>query len=108
MTWSVANSGSKTATGGGTEDTLDTETTANTFVLAVDTVNMALGDVVTLKVYDRIDGTNYRLAWEGTYSNVQVCLAKETPPMAITSAVRFTLTQSAGTGRSFPWVVRSI
>ena len=108
MTWTVAASGTKTLTGSSTEDTVDTEVGALTYVFAFDMINMALGDVITAKVYDRVDGSNYRVAWESTWSNLQTCPAKETPPLAITSACKLTLTQSSGTGRAVPWVTRSI
>ena len=101
MTWVVDSSGTQTATGSGTEDTLATVTTVGEYCLSVDTNAMVNGDLTTIKIYDRVDGTNYRLAYSGTYQHVQICAAKESPIIYITSAIKVSITQSAGTGRAF-------
>ena len=107
MTWTVDSSGSQTAVIG-TEHTLSTPTTGATYVFSVDTVNLALGDLVELRCYDMVDGTNYRQMWKGSYQHAQVDVAKASPPMAVTTQAKFTLKQVAGTGRIFPWSVRRI
>ena len=106
MTWVVDSSGTKTATGSGTEDTLATVTTVGEYVLAVDTNAMVNGDLTRIKVYDRVDGTNYRLAYEAAYQHVQICTAKLSPQIPITSGIKVSITQDAGTGRDYPWVLR--
>ena len=107
MTWTVDSSGSQTAVIG-TEEILDSPTTNGTYVLAVDTVNMANGDVVELRCYDKIDGTNLRQVWKGAFGNIQINVGVHSPPMSITAGGKFTLKQTAGTGRAFPWAVRRI
>ena len=107
MTWTVDASGSQTAVIG-TEHILDTPTTNATYEFCVDTINMALGDTVELRVYDKIDGTNYRQVWKGSYSNPQLNIGICSPPKPITTQGQFTLKQIAGTGRVFPWIVRRI
>jgi hypothetical protein len=107
MTWTVDASGSQTAVIG-TEHILDSPTTNATYVFEVDTVNMALGDLVELRCYDMVDGSNFRQIWKGTYQNIQINIAKVCPPMAVTTQAKFTLKQTAGTGRVFPWSVRRI
>jgi hypothetical protein len=107
MTWTVDSSGTQTATIG-TEHTLSSPTTSATYVLSVDTINLALGDLVELRCYDKVDGTNYRLMWKGSYQNPQITNAKASPPLAVTTQAQFTLKQTAGTGRAFPWSVRRI
>lgn len=107
MTWTVDNSGSQTATIG-TEHTLDSPATNATYVLAVDTVNLANGDLVELRCYDKVDGTNLRQIWKGTYQHAQINNGKVSPPLAVTAGAQFTLKQVAGTGRVFPWSVRRI
>jgi hypothetical protein len=105
MTWTVDASGSQTATIS-TEHTLDTPTTNATYVFWVDTVNLALGDTLELRCYYMIDGTNYRQVWKGSYSNVQASPGKLSPPiMGAGNQMRFTLRQTTGTGRAFPWSV---
>ncbi|MEN6535641.1 MAG: hypothetical protein ABFD89_18400 [Bryobacteraceae bacterium] len=107
MSWTVDNSGSQTATIG-TEHVLDSPTTAATYVFSVDTVNLALGDLLELRCYDKVDGTNYRQMWKGAFQHPQVNNAKVSPPIAVTTQAKFTLLQVAGTGRAFPWSVRRI
>lgn len=107
MSWTVDASGSQTATIG-TEHILDTPTTIGTYVYAVDTVNLALGDFLELRVYDMVDGANYRQVWKSSYQHAQVNNGKVSPPTAVTTQAKFTLKQTAGTGRAFPWSVRRI
>jgi hypothetical protein len=107
MTWTVDSSGSQTATIN-TEHILDSPTTSATYVYSVDTVNMVNGDLLELRCYDMVDGSNYRQMWKGTYQHVQINNAKASPPLAVTTQAKFTLKQTAGTGRVFPWSVRRI
>lgn len=107
MTWTVDTSGSQTATIS-TEHSLATPTTNATYVLSVDAVNLALGDLVELRCYDMVDGSNYRQMWKATYQHGQINNAKASPPLAVTTQAKFTLKQTAGTGRVFPWSVRRI
>jgi hypothetical protein len=107
MTWTVDSSGSQTATIG-TEHTLASPTTNATYVLSVDTVNLVNGDLVELRCYDKVDGTNLRQVWKATYQHVQINNGKVSPPLAVTTSAQFTLKQTAGTGRVFPWSVRRI
>jgi len=107
MTWTVDNSGSQTATIG-TEHVLDSPTTSATYVFSVDTKNLALGDLLELRVYDMVDGTNYAQVWKATFQHAQVNNGKVSPPIAVTTQAKFTLKQTAGTGRAFPWSVRRI
>lgn len=107
MAWAVDSSGSQTASIS-TEHSLATPSTVATYVLSVDTVNMVNGDLVELRCYDMVDGSNYRQMWKGTYQHVQINNAKVSPPIAVTTQAKFTLKQTAGTGRAFPWSIRRI
>lgn len=107
MTWTVDSSGSQTATIT-TEHVLASPTTVATYVLSVDTVNLVNGDLLELRCYDMVDGSNYRQMWKGTFQHVQINNAKVSPPIAVTTQAKFTLKQTAGTGRAFPWSVRRI
>lgn len=107
MTWTVDSSGSQSAVIS-TEHSLATPTTSATYVFSIDAVNLVLGDSVELRVYDKVDGTNYAQMWKATFSNPQANNAKVSPPIAVTTQAKFTLKQTAGTGRSFPWSVRRI
>lgn len=106
MAWTSSASGSQTAVIG-TEHSLATPTAIGTYVAHIDTVNMVNGDLLELRVYKKVDGTNYRQVWKGTYQHIQINLDKQTPPIEIGSLsgdqLKFTLKQTAGTGRVFPW-----
>src|SRR5713226_6530251 len=100
MTWVVDSSGSQTATIG-TEHILASPTTNATYVFSVDTVNMVNGDLTEVRCYDMVDGATFRQMWKGTYQHVQINNAKASPPLAVTTQSKFTLKQTAGTGRVF-------
>ena len=104
---SAGSAGSGTQTGT-FEHVLDEPTTVATYVFSADAVNLANGDVIELKCYDMVDGSNYRDVWKLTYQHAQARLAKAFPPLAVTTQAKFTLKQTAGTGRAFPWSVRRI
>lgn len=89
-----------------TEHTLSTVTDAGTYVLSVDMNNMALGDKLTLraKIKVRSTGTT-RTAYTGTYAHTQENLVALSIPVPIVSECVFTLEQTAGTGRAFPWEI---
>jgi hypothetical protein len=108
MPWVVDSSGTQTATPG-TEHVLATPTTIATYAFSADMVNMVAGDMTELRVYDMVDGTNYREVYKLVYQHAQGnALAKLFPPIPVTTQAKFTLKQTAGTGRAFPWSVRRI
>lgn len=99
------SNGSQTATIS-TEHTLATITASGSFVLGVDANAMALGDELVLKVKLKVRSTGTtRLAYEATYSHVQGSPVILSIPVASTNEIVFTLTQTAGTGRAFPWEI---
>lgn len=107
MAW-TETTGSQTATIS-TEHSIATPTTAGTYIFGVDTSNLALGDLLELRIYDKVDGTNYRQVWKATYQHAQINNAKFSPPWPLSGAgSKMTLKQTAGTGRVFPWSVKVI
>ena len=111
MTVTAHASGTQTATVG-TEHFLTSPNVAGTFTLHVDTVNMAAGDVVEFRVYQMVltAGTQ-RVAYYQRYFDAQPTddLIKISVPtsneLTDTNALRFSLNQTKGTGRNFPWKV---
>lgn len=103
--------GSQTATLT-TEHFLASPDEVGTFTLHVDTINMAAGDVVELRVYQMVltAGTQ-RVAYYQMYEGVQPAddLIKISVPISNeltdTNALRFSLKQTVGTGRVYPWKV---
>lgn len=92
-----------------TEHTLATITDAGTYILTVDTNVMVLGDKLTLraKLKVRSSGTT-RLAYIANYAQPQGIPVKISIPVATVSEVVFTLEQTAGTGRTFPFEVAEV
>ena len=89
-----------------TEHTLSTITDAGSYVLHVDLNNLANGDTVILraKVKTRSTGTT-RLAYRAVYSHAQEELVAISIPITSVHEVVYTLEQTDGTGRAFPWEV---
>lgn len=104
--------GSQTATGGGTEDFLSSPNVQGKFTLVVDLNAMQAGDVTELRVYKmtRASGTSRRV-YAQQFQNAQpadalvVMLPEVWNDLTDTNAVRFSLTQTFGTGRAYPWAV---
>lgn len=103
----VESSGTQTATID-TEHTLATITSNDTLQLIVDTANMAAGDVLILRVKTKVlSGGTTRLVQEAIYANAQSIPIKYSDPIMSDQEAVFTLEQTDGTGRSYPWKVMS-
>jgi hypothetical protein len=89
-----------------TEHTLSTVTDAGTYALYVDTNAMVLGDILELRVkYKATAAGTTREFMVATYAHVQGQPVKASIPVASINECVFTLKQTAGTGRAFPWEV---
>ena len=95
-----------------TEHFLTSPNVAGVFTLHVDTVNMVAGDVVELRVYQMVlTGGTQRVAYLRSYQGAQSAddLIKISIPISNeltdTNSLRFSLKQTLGTSRNFPWKV---
>lgn len=113
MSVTLQGSGSQTAVIG-TEHTLLDIAIAGTFVFEVDTINMAAGDVLELRIYKKaLTGGTLRVAYMMRFFDAQATddVYKISVPVSNdlveAASVRFTLKQptNGGTGRVFPWKV---
>jgi hypothetical protein len=92
MTWTLSDSGTTTALTMGTETTLATDTNNGTFVLEVETSNMALGDVLEIRIYTiTLSGGTLTQAWKAAYQHPQVNNHKISPPVASDQSIKCTL-----------------
>ena len=108
MAPAVESSGSQTAVIG-TEHTLASPTTAKTRQLVVDLVNLVNGDVVELRVKRMCLAAGTVREWMcATYANVQAGPMVLSIPCPSPHGATFTLKQTVGTGRVFPWSVETI
>jgi hypothetical protein len=103
-------SGSQTAVIG-TEHTLATVVTAGIYVLRVDIANLAVSDLLELRVYTKArNATDTERLIHGPAEFGPIPpdqkLVDSVPIMA-TGDFKATLKQTAGTGRAFPWVILS-
>lgn len=104
-------SGTRAATVG-TEHFESSPNIAGTFTFHVDLVNMVAGDTVELRVYQMIlTGGTQRVAYFKSYTGAQPTddlIAISVPisnELTDTNALRFSIKQTAGTSRNFPWKV---
>jgi hypothetical protein len=104
MTWTLADSGTTAALTITSETTLATDTTNGTFVLEVDVSNLALGDLLEIRIYTiTLSGGSLVQMWKGTYQHAQINNHISSPPIASDQSIKCTLNQQAGTGRTFIW-----
>lgn len=101
ITAGSAGAGTQTAT---VEHVVDVETTNGSYEFAADTINLVLGEVAELAMWEAIDGTNLRKCWKAGVQLSQTPGKKSMSFPVITSAW-FTIKQLSGTGRAFPWRV---
>ena len=111
MSISLFASGTQTAVIS-TEHFLSSPNVAGVYTLHVDTVNMVAGDIIELRVYQIVltGGTArqaYFSAFYGappSYDTIKISVPISND-LTDTNSLRFSLTQTAGTGRNFPWKV---
>jgi hypothetical protein len=104
-------SGTQTATVA-TEHTLLDVAAAGTFTLHVDTTNMVAGDGVELRIYQMVlTGGTRQVAYMQPFYDAQPADDRIKISVPISNeltdagALRFTLKQTLGTSRNFPWKV---
>lgn len=108
MAITVEASGTQTATIS-TEHTLAAVTTAAVLTLSVDANAMVNGDVLELRITRKVlSGGTERLLFYAVFSNIQSEPIKCSVPVIAPFGATFTLKQTAGTGRAFPWSVESL
>lgn len=96
----------------GTENFLSNVNVAGVFTLHVDTINMVAGDVLVIRVYQMvITAGTARVAYITQYQGVQptddeikvsIPIGNE---LTDSQALRFSINQTFGTARAYPWKV---
>jgi hypothetical protein len=94
------------------QDILAADTTNGTFVVSVDTSAMVAGDIMELRIFQKINNNTERLADYAVYAGVQSTFIKRSLPVpsfgSATDTIRVTLVQTVGTGRIYPYRVVSV
>lgn len=112
MAPAVEASGTQTATIS-TEHTLNADwTTAKTRVVTINLGNMALGDTVEIRLYNKVltgDTVGSTVLQDlATFQHVQSQPVLQIPPIVVAYGGRVTLKQTAGTGRNFPFNITTL
>lgn len=108
MAITVESSGTQTAVIG-TEHSLATTTAAKVYDLSVDTSNMINGDVLELRIKRKVlTGGAEALLFYAVFSHAQSEPVKVSVPVVAPYGATFTLKQTAGTAKAFPWSVESL
>jgi len=93
----------------GTEHVLATITVAGDYQLKVDMSNMALGDIVELRVKDKVRATGTSAEYVmKAFAHVQDPPVVASVPIDILNEGIFTLKQVAGIGRTFNWEISQV
>ena len=93
----------------GTEDTLASGTASGTYVLTLETINMADGDIVEVRGYDKPGGSSTsRLSFYYSLANAQSTPGHISPPILTEGYVAFSIKQTSGTARTFNWSVLNL
>lgn len=87
-----------------TEHTLTTQTVTGVYALRIDVAAMASGDTLVVRIKTKtLSGGTLRLEQEVTLNGAQNIAAWLSEPIPADVEVVCSITQSAGTGRSYPW-----
>lgn len=111
MAATVRTSGSQSCTIS-TEHALATVTDAGVYQLALDLAALADGstpDILTVRAYGKArTGDTERLMESWEFVGAQSKALFRTNPEISPHSVRYTITQSQGTGRAIPWAIYSV
>lgn len=108
MAVAVEFSGTQTAVIG-TEHSLAAPTTAGVRQLVVDLVNLVNGETVELRVKRPALAAGAIGTWQtAVYTHAQADPLVLSVPIPSAVGATFTLTQTTGTGRAFPWTIETM
>jgi len=95
----------------GTEHTLASQTNNGTLAVVVDLINMAASDILELRIKTKVlTGGVLRTVYYQKYIDAQAAddVIAISIPLPSDIQADFTLKQTAGTGRNFPWKILSL
>jgi len=96
----------------GTEKLLPStaQTQAGVFELVLDVTNLALGDVLEVRAYEKATATGdtQRSVLIATLRDTQQDTLFISPSLILLNGWQFAIEQTAGTGRVVPWSIRAV
>jgi hypothetical protein len=110
ITMAVESSGTQTAVIGTTHNLPGVSPTTNkTRVLRVDLGAMVIGDVTELRIQTPVLAAGaVRDQYYETFAHVAGVAIIESDPISSNQGATFTLRQTAGTGRAYPWAILTL
>ena len=105
----IISSGTQVATLS-TEHSICSSSSPGTYLLQVNTKNLANGDVVKLRVKIKVlsGDSSESLCLVSTFAHAQADVVKVSIPVVSMFSIVCTLEQTAGTGRNFDWALISL
>lgn len=105
----VESSGSQTATLTTWHDVAAVSDTAKTRVFAVDLSNLANGETLDIRIKMNVRSADAQaVAYQASYSHAQAEPVVQSVPVVIPDDATFSIRQTGGTGRAFPWAVYTL
>jgi len=104
--WGAPTTGTHTTSSGAEETIVETNLAAPfLFYMLIDLMNMVAGDCFTFRVYQKVDGTNYRLKDSQQFIDAQTIDVYQIEGLYgdADCDIKVTVTRSSGTNRSFPY-----
>lgn len=93
-----------------TTHTLATITDAGTYLLRLDTSALAIGETLELEIAAQVRSGAVSLLYTTAFGGTQGAPVKDSlaVPLVAGRSLEFTIRQTGGTGRSFPWEIHQI
>ena len=93
----------------GTELSLASGTASGTYVLSLETVNIADGDALEIRGYDKPGGSaTKRQCMYYSLANAQSIPSHKSPPILTEGYAEFSVRQTTGSARSLAWSVLNL
>lgn len=109
MAVTVESSGSQTATLTTWHDVATVTSTAGVRVFAVDLTNLAMGETLDIRVKVNVRSTDTQaVLYQASYSHTQSEPVVQSVPVVVPDDATFSIRQTGGTGRAFPWAVYTL
>jgi hypothetical protein len=105
----VESSGSQTATLSTWHDVATVTTTPGVRVFAVDLTNLAMGETLDLRIKVNVRAADAQgILYLASYSHTQGEPVVQSVPVVVPDDATFSIRQTGGTGRAFPWAVYTL
>jgi hypothetical protein len=106
MSVTVETSGSQTATLATWHDVATVANVAGVRVFSVDLSNLTNGETVDIRIKKNTRSADAQaVIYQATYAHAQAEPVVDSVPVVVADDATFSIRQTGGTGRAFPWAV---